>query len=439
MKRRAMKKQGDMAIQTCLMKMSDIMTETASKSNVAAGRGFPNLARSIHELSSADFEKQTASPDLTGDSLEKVNYYIDLALNTFESIQAPIMNDEQQTNFFFALSETFETLGNYSGALRNYTTLLSTLKDPERTGQVQYRIGRIYAERGDWEKAGEFLNDAIQTLRSISSNSDIALAQIELAKIAYRKGDYVKAQGLFQAALETSEIVNDIRSRATVSNHLGIIRRIWGEYELAYNHFHQALIEFQSIQDLRGAAETMNNLGVVHLRRCELEQAKNYFEKSHQLCQETGYFALMAFVYLNKAEYYCELGDGPMAANICHRALEYIVRLKNPIGIAKINMLFGRIFWKSEDLQSAEEFYKTSMSLYQEFSIPLGLANCYREYARMQKESGNAEEVITFNSKADAIYNKLGMEIGDGQTDAARENNSETKETLEKILAMNSN
>ena len=199
---------------------------------------------------------------------------------------------------------------------------------------------------------------ALQTLQAISSNSDIALTQIELAKIAYRKGDYAKAQSLFQAALETSEIVNDICSRATVSNHLGIIRRIWGEYELAYNHFYEALNEFQSIQDLRGAAESMNNLGVVHLKRRELQQAKNYFEKAHQLCQETGYFALLAFIYLNKAEFYCELGDGPMAANICHRALEYIVRLKNPIGIAKINMLFGRIFWKSEEFRSAAEFYK---------------------------------------------------------------------------------
>jgi len=421
-----MKKQGGEAIQSCLIKMSDIMTQTASKSQNAESRGFSNLAKLIHKLSAADSENPAVPADLAGDSLEKVNYYIDLALNTFESIRAPIMNEEQQTNFFFALSETFETLGNYGGALRNYTMVLNTLKDQKRTGQVQYRIGRIYAERGEWEKAGEYLNAAIQTLQSISSSSEIAQAQIELAKIAYRQGEYVKAQNLFQAALETSEIVSDIRSRATVSNHLGIIRRIWGQYELAYNHFHEALIEFQSIQDLRGAAESMNNLGVVHLKRRELRQAKNYFEKSHQLCQETGYFALLAFIYLNKAEFYCELGDGPMAANICHRALEYIVRLKNPIGIAKINMLFGRIFWKSKEFRSAAEFYKTSMNLYEEFSIPLGLANCYREYSHMQKESGNAEEASKFNSKADAIYSKLSMEIGDDQTQKMSGNNSNT-------------
>ena len=422
-----MKKQVDNAIQSCLTKMSDIMTQTASKTENAESRGFSSIAKSIYKLSSTDSENPAISADLAGDSLEKVNYYIDLALNTFESIRAPIMNEEQQTNFFFALSETFETLGNYSGALRNYTTLLSTVKNQKRRGQIQYRIGRILAERGEWEKAHEFLNGALHSLQSISSNRDIALTQIELAKIAYRKGDYAKAQSLFQAALETSEIVDDTCSRATVSNHLGIIRRIWGEYELAYNHFHEALIEFQSIQDLRGAAESMNNLGVVHLKRHELEQAKNYFEKSHQLCQETGYFALLAFIYLNKAEYYCELGDGPMAANICHRALEYIVRLKNPIGIAKINMLFGRILWKSQDLKLAEEFYKTSMNMYEEFSIPLGLANCYREYAQMQKESGNVEESSKFNSKADAIYSKLSMEIGDRQAEKSSGNRSEAK------------
>ncbi len=100
-----MKKQGDKAIHSCLTKMSDIMTQTASKSQNAESRGFLNLAKSIHKLSSTDSENPAISADLTGDSLEKVNYFIDLALNTFESIGAPIMNEEQQTIFFFALSE----------------------------------------------------------------------------------------------------------------------------------------------------------------------------------------------------------------------------------------------------------------------------------------------------------------------------------------------
>ena len=122
-----MKEQGNNAIQLSLTKMSDIMTQTASKSKISESRGFSNLANSIHKLSAADPKNPSVSDDVAGDSLEKVNYYIDLALNTFESIRAPIMNEEQQTSFFFALSETFETLGNYGGSLRNYNSLLSTL------------------------------------------------------------------------------------------------------------------------------------------------------------------------------------------------------------------------------------------------------------------------------------------------------------------------
>ena len=69
------------------------------------------------------------------------------------------------------------------------------------------------------------------------------------------------------------------------------------------------------------------------------------------------------------------------------------------------------------------------MNLYEEFSIPLGLANCYREYAQMHKESGNAEEASKFNAKAEAIYNKLSMEIGDSQAEKISGNSSETKTT----------
>ncbi|MFQ6112476.1 MAG: tetratricopeptide repeat protein [bacterium] len=369
--------------------------------------------------------------------MTKVNYYIDLALKTFQNIGGPMLNDEQRAHFIFALSDTYETLGNYEAALKNYTTALelsTASKDQAMQGQIQYRMARIYYETGDWQKAQDLFNESITRLQTVNNYSETALAQIELAKIAYRKGKYSQAMNTFQLALETAERVSDTRSKAIINNSLGIIRRMEGNYELAYELFQEALIEFQRIQDFRGTAESLNNLGMVHLWRQELQKAIEYFEKSLQICQEIGHFPLLAFVYLNKTEFYCMVADYSMAANMCSQALEYLVRLKNPIGIAKTNMLLGRIFWKSGDLQTAKDFYEESIGLYKQYGIPLGLANCYREFSQMLQESGSTEESAHFCARAQEIFNDLSIQMRVEK----KQNNTKTIEEVKRRTQLES-
>ncbi len=406
-----MKEKNENTIQACLQRISGLIEQTTLANTSSDRRSLKAVSRTLSQLSSqAGSSGPLPQSDLPNDTLEKVSHYIELALNTFESIRAPHLDAEQQANFFFTLSETFETLGNYAAALRHYETtlgLVAGIKKNAIQGRLQYRMARIYSEMGEWQRAQDLLADAGTKLQASGKISEVALVQIELAKIAYRRGDYLKAQGMFEKALETSDRVGDIRSLATVSNHLGIIRRMLGEYDAAYEYFHKALIEFQSIQDFRGAAECLNNIGVVHLKRGQFQQGRQYFEKAHTLCKEIGNFPLSAFVYLNEAEYYWQIDDCPMATTYCRRALEYLVRLNNPIGIARTNLMFGRIFRKAGDLKTAESFFIESMTLYEKFCIPLGLANCSREYAQMLAESGRAGEAEQFETKAQELYRQL--------------------------------
>ncbi len=434
-----MNKDSGKAIRTYLTKMSKIIKQNATKSHLTQSRSSYAIVKTIKKLDSQDFPDQLITArDLESDSLEKVSYYVDLALKTFQNIRGPLLNNEQQANFIFALSQTYENLGNYGAALTNYKMALElsrTLQNQSMEGQIKYRMARIYSERGDWQQAQDFLSESISVLESTGNYIDAALAKIEIAKIAYRRGAYREAKESFEKALEAADGISDIRSRAIVSNHLGIIRRMEGDYHLAYIHFQEALIEFQSIQDHQGTAESMNSLGLVHLKRKEYDQAIDYFEKSLQLCQVIGNFPLLAFVYSNKAEFYSTIGDYPMTANMCTRALEYLVRLKNPIGIAKINMTFGRIFWKSGDLKTADAFYEQSMTLYDEFCIPLGLANCYREYGQMLAETDRADKSAEFYSKAREIYKKLHIQMLESEAEkkVARINSKKEKTPLEQL------
>jgi tetratricopeptide (TPR) repeat protein len=301
----------------------------------------------------------------------------------------PLFEKEQQTQFFMVLSETYKTLGNYDAAEKNFIKarkLASSEKNLGLEGQICYKLADLYTEMGKWLKADSLLKKSIKILASIDDTKGIAIAKLELAKRAYRKGEYSLAKDYFQTASKNVDHAYDRNQVATINNHLGLICRIEGNYKKATEYFQKALLDYQGIQNQRGTAEAFNNLGVLYFKRRELPEAINYFDKALQICQKHGYSPTMAFVYLNKSEFYIKIGDYPMAVTNCGHAMEIVVNLKSPVGIAKSSNLLGRIFWEIGELDKAEHFFKESIGFYREFDIPLGYVNCSLEYAQFLTE-----------------------------------------------------
>ncbi|MFQ5602955.1 MAG: tetratricopeptide repeat protein [bacterium] len=400
--------------QNYLQRLSDFLEPKESPKLPSYNSWLSIVANAVEKLiAKQNCQSFSEQRDDSNESLSKVSYYIDLALQTFKNIREPLLDDSNQANFLFALSETYESLGDYPSALKNYATVLELAekaKDQSLQGKIKYRMASILSELGHWQRAKELLQESMLALKTIDNYHETAYAQIELAKISYRRGEYLAAMEAFKAARTISDAIGETRSRAIINNHLGIILRMKGEYDLAYQHIQESLVGFQSVQDYRGTAECLNNLGVVHFKRQQPQMAISYFEKAHQLCQATGHFPLLAFVYLNKTEYYCQATDYLMALNVCCRALENFVRLNNPIGLAKTNLLFGRIFKQAGQFERAEKFYQESLKLYQDFKIPLGLANGHREFSQMLKECGKSQEALIHESEAQKILAKLHME-----------------------------
>ena len=342
-----------------------------------------------HRISKSISELEEIKNDLSQNSFQEVNRYIDLALKTFCNMSQPLVEIEQQAQFIMVLSETYKTLGNYDAAEKNFIKacqLASTEKNLGLEGQICYKLADLYSEMGEWSKADGLLKKSIKILTSIDDMKGIAIAKLELAKRAYRRGEYGYAKEHFLKASQNVDHSYDINQIAAINNYLGLISRIEGNYKRAGEYFQKALLDYQGIQNQRGTADAFNNLGVLYFKMKEFPKAINYFDKAFQICKMNGYSPTMAFVYLNKAEFYIELGDYPMAVTNCGHAMEIMVHLKSPVGIAKSSNLLGRIFWEIGEWSKAENFFKESISFYREFDIPLGYVNCSLEYAQFLTE-----------------------------------------------------
>ena len=94
----------------CFENMSKIFREKVTAQGVEKLPVFDKIAKKISE---EVLVKALESENLSSDSLDEVSHYMGLALKAFQKIDAPLLNVEQRAKFLFAVSETYETIGNY--------------------------------------------------------------------------------------------------------------------------------------------------------------------------------------------------------------------------------------------------------------------------------------------------------------------------------------
>ncbi len=234
----------------------------------------------------------------------------------------------------------------------------------------------------------------VDALSDSATNKVAGLAEagaIREAKLACRSGNLADAAEVVEAVL-LDEGLTDIREKAIARNHLGVIRRMQRQYRDAGIILNHALIDFKTVLDHHFVAESLNNLGLLHFRTLDFAQAQSLFDKSQAICSQLHYNTLLAFVFLNKTEFFSAIKDYDMAAQMCIRGLRLLTRLNLRVGLAKVCLLMGHIFWKCGHILTARDLYLESISLYKAMHIPLGLANCCSEFSVMLHETGAAKQ-----------------------------------------------
>lgn len=310
-----------------------------------------------------------------------------------------------------SLAGIYQALGENAAAVRIFQRWLQrndARHELVTRGHVQLQLGSILADLGDWTAATHAINDSLTVLATVRDHAGIISAQIVLGKIAYKQGKYPHAREFFEQALNLAEDSNDVRHIGTTKMQLGVIARMQGRSHYALACFQDALIQFQSAQDDVGTAECLNHLGVLHLQNRRLREADSCIEKSIGLCRDNGWALVLAYGYLNKAAVQIEADDRALAATTCAKGLELMVRLQNAPGLAKAARLCAQILASVGELAAARGFLEISMELYEKFSIPLGLANCYFDIAQLLQHHDDPA-AASYLARAQEIFKTLDL------------------------------
>ncbi|MCS6282565.1 MAG: CHAT domain-containing protein, partial [Dolichospermum sp.] len=125
-------------------------------------------------------------------------------------------------------------------------------------------IGFIYDSLGEYPKALEFYQQALDIRKKIGDRSGEANTLNNIGRIYDSLGQYLKALQFYQQALAIRQEIGDRSGIGGSFNNIGFIYDSLGEYPKALEFYQQALAILKQIGDRSGVGTTLNNIGFTH-------------------------------------------------------------------------------------------------------------------------------------------------------------------------------
>lgn len=300
--------------------------DTASKSNQLYQRGLLLEKASKHLEDIADDEKRY--------ELQKrqIRHWIDSGnlpeahQLTQEILDQETLSPNQRVDMLTKLADCDHKMGNLAQAAREFEIALDTgLEDPSSKpalGKLMSNVGRMKNLMGQWDDAAQIYEDAL----ALENNDPDQTAELltNLASVYSEKGDYDAADVYCNQAIRIRQESNHRRGLGTAFSTLASICRNKGEYQQAIDHINEALAIFQpegdinwtarlyvqrgiayrllgnqgqALEDLRRSQAsnvrlyqpyTYHIIGCIYWDQGEFPQASQYFEQSDRQATETG-------------------------------------------------------------------------------------------------------------------------------------------------------
>src|SRR5580692_7554433 len=250
-------------------------------------------------------------------------------------------------------------------ALEAYENLL---KSSPGDVDVQYELGNLYLQNGEYDKARAEFKGVLQTdpkniralwslgvvdnltgnpqaaLDSLTRGSSLAI-QVDNEEqhalmllsigISYRLlNKPEEALRNYQESITVNEKIGQKRGVAAALNEMGVVQRTTGKPDAAIASYTKALALLRDIGMKGETADTLTNLGAVYQDLGKFDQALDVYKQALQIQRETGDQSYESQCLDNIAGVYLAMGDTNNAFTYSQQALQLREKLGVPGDIA---------------------------------------------------------------------------------------------------------
>ncbi len=234
---------------------------------------------------------ETADPEVNrGEEIsagEMLNRGVDMAANLTSQ-------PELQVDMLAIAGEIYRSLGDYDNAGNLIEQALTQARaiygdEHEVVASIKYSMGTVLMSKGDHKMAEKYIIDALELQRKLLGNmhSDVASSLYFLGNIRMRAGDFTTADDFFREALIIRQSVLGY-SHPEVAyslSGLGNLSRRMRDFDKAIDKHNEALNIRRSVfgDNHPSVAKSLSHLGITYGIQGDHQQALVMFEEAYEI------------------------------------------------------------------------------------------------------------------------------------------------------------
>jgi len=287
----------------------------------------------------------------------------------------------------------------------------SSSSSPERMMEsiVQIRMAKALTHLGNYADSTRLLNVVLLVAQDQKLTPLAAEAETYLGRNALLQSDYDEAKVYLQQSLESFRTLNDQVGIANSRMYLGEIAIFQGETALAEDHLIASLILSRSLKDTRAIASALGVLADLLARQQKLADAEKYLRESLALNQQLGNRYIVAGALMQLGILAGFRGDIEESLKQFGDSLNYFREMGNRDAIAAALNNMGFVSVMSKRFSQAQGYFEESLEISLELQNVWGIANTLANLGAVHTENGDYVQAMTRFAEAMRHASEIGV------------------------------
>jgi len=303
-----------------------------------------------------------------------------------------------------------DAAGDWDAALQLYATASEKAfadGDVAGSADLSRALAIIHYRRGDYDRAVEPVQRALQLAQDVQEPTRIAAALNFTAVIEQSRGNVETAETMYRQAAALAEAAGDIRQAAMVEQNMGALANVRGDHATALTRYRSALARYEELGDEAASSWALHNIGITHVQRREWAEAQRSFDRAWILAERARDINNLGNIELNRAEMYLKQNEFTLAREYCDRAVEIFGKLNSKIQLGEAHKVYGALYREMGRMVLADTHLDLVLHIARECGDVLLEAESEYERALVHLAEARQKDALVSLSSAHRLFTQL--------------------------------
>jgi tetratricopeptide (TPR) repeat protein len=251
----------------------------------------------------------------------------------------------------------------------------------------------------------------LETLPTVTTDSDLAAVYHTLGNVYLLQGDYGKADEYYAAARDLYDTLSLDVPKAVNYTQIGQVHAAQGEYALAFIYYQKARDLLQECPDGAELAACELQIGAVYAAIGKVRPACQYYQRALALQEAQDLPAEIATTLMRLGALGADQGDSAAAQEYYDRAYHIRERLGVELDLAGSYQGFGDLHTLRQEFRLARHCYQHAQEILERLGLEAPLATTYQRQGRLATFQADYPAAGRYLERARAIQERLTLAV----------------------------